>query len=272
MSSIRRIIREARADDIPGESSKVAWYLFLSLFPLILTIFALTGFLGGEAAFEWIMGNIRGSVPPDSARLLEDIIRQITMQQQPGALGIGLLLTIWSASAGFVALANGLNVMFEVKEKRSWWKKRALAIGILLASVFLLVGGAAVILAGPAVAGALGLGFIWNLLRWPVAFVLLIAFLWLIYYFLPNRDQSDAKGRILIGAVVGTVVWLIVTAGFRFYVSQFGNYSATYGAIGTVIVLMLWVFLTVVAILFGGEVAAVLQNVQADSREAPARA
>ena len=266
MRKLSRIFREAVADNITGESAKVAYYFFLSLFPLILVLFALTGLLGGERAFDWIMTQIQGRVPPQAAGLLRGVVREITSRPETGTLGIGLLLTLWAASGGVAALADGLNRMYDVREDRGFLKKRGIALLLLVAGLVLLVGGALAIIAGVPIIRSLGLGAAAELGAWILAFVLVVAQFALVYYVLPNRDQSRSKGTVLIGAVVGALVWLLATTGFQVYVTNFGRYRATYGAIGAVIVLMLWLYLTAFAILFGGEVASVLEGVHSDRR------
>ncbi|HEY8469276.1 MAG TPA: YhjD/YihY/BrkB family envelope integrity protein, partial [Longimicrobiales bacterium] len=148
MRKLSRIFREAVADNITGESAKVAYYFFLSLFPLILVLFALTGLLGGERAFDWIMTQIQGRVPPQAAGLLRGVVREITSRPETGTLGIGLLLTLWAASGGVAALADGLNRMYDVREDRGFLKKRGIALLLLVAGLVLLVGGALAIIAG----------------------------------------------------------------------------------------------------------------------------
>lgn len=257
---VKRTLREAKADNITGEAAKVAFYLVLSLFPLILVIFSLTGLLGGDAAFQWIMTRISTAAPPELADYLARFVRQITGQSRPDIFSLGLLLTLWAASGGFAAFADGLNTMYDIDETRSWWRRRLIAIGLMLASVVLLVGGSAAIVAGPEIVRAIGLPTLWNVLRWPVAFALFVALLWMIYLLMPNRDQSHARAETLVGAGVGAALWVLATAGFRFYIANFSSYSETYGFVGAVIVLMLWLYLTAAVALLGGEVAAVLEH------------
>jgi membrane protein len=266
MTKLKRIFRKAVADNITGESAKVAYYFFLSLFPLILVLFALTGLLGGERAFDWIMTQIQGRVPPQAAGLLRGVVREITSRPEAGTLGIGLLLTLWAASGGVTALADGLNRMYDVREDRGFLKKRGIALLLLVAGLVLLVGGALAIIAGVPIIRSLGLGPAAELGAWILAFVLVVAQFALVYYVLPNRDQSRSKATVLVGAVVGALVWLLATTGFQVYVANFGRYRATYGAIGAVIVLLLWLYLTALAILFGGEVASVLEGVRSERR------
>lgn len=257
---LKQTAREAIGDNLTGEAAKVAYYFFLSLFPLILVLFALTGLLGGDAAFRWIMGRLETALPADTATYLERFVRQVTDQPRPGVLSIGILLTLWSASNVFTAFADGLNTMYDVEETRSWWKKRLVAIALLVATAVLIVGSATAILAGGAIGRALGVGALWNALVLPIAFVLLTLGLWLIYYFLPAVESRRRKGRILVGAIVGALVWIGATYLFRLYVANFGSYGETYGFVGAVIVLLLWLYLSALAVLLGGEVAAVLES------------
>jgi membrane protein len=253
------LILEARADNVTGEAAKVAYYFFLSLWPLLLGLFAFTGIFGGEPAFEWIMGWIRQVLPGDATRFLVSYVRQITMDERPEMLSLGVLLMLWSGSNIFAALTDGLNVIYDVAETRSWWKRRAIAVGLLVAASVLLTSGATAVLAGNEIIRGLGLGRTVAFLRYPVAFAALSMLLWLVYYVLPARDQNVAKRYVTAGALVAATLWLTTTSLFRLYVADFGRYE-TYGIVGGVIVLLLWLYLTALAILFGGEVAVSLEQ------------
>lgn len=248
------------ADNLTGEAAKVAYYFFLSLFPLILVLFSLTGLLGGDEAFRWIMAGIQGTVPAETAGYLAEFVAEITGQPRPGLLSIGILLTLWSASGVFAALGDGLNTIYGVEHPRSWLRRRAIALALLVLGSALFIVGATLILAGPDIAEALRLGFVWRALSVPLAFVPLVLLMWSIYYVLPNRNLSHAKGSVLAGAVVGTLIWMAATYLFRLYVTNFGSYDKTYGFVGAVILLLLWLYVTALAILFGGEVAAQLEG------------
>ena len=256
----KEFVAKILADNITGEAAKVAYYFFLSLFPLILVLFALTGLVGGDAAFRWIMTQIQGAVPSESAGYLTQFIAEITNRQRPGLLSLGVVLTLWSASGGFAALGDGLNIIFGVEHPRSWWRRRVIALGLLVLGSSFFIIGATLILAGPDIAEALRLGFAWRVLSIPAAFVPLVLLMWIIYYFLPNRELKHAKGAVLAGAVGGTLLWMFATSLFRLYVANFGSYDKTYGFVGAVILLLLWLYVTAVAILFGGEIAAQLER------------
>lgn len=260
VSRAKRTVRGALDDNITGEAAKAAYYFFLSLFPMILALFALTGILGGTSAFDAIMGWLTGVLPGAATEYLADFVREITDNQRPGALSLGLLLTVWSASNFFAALGDGLDAMFNVRDRSSWWRKRLKSLLLMVLGVALLLGGAAALLAGPQLAAALGLAPIAQWIVWPLAFLLLVALFWLTYYIMPAHDQNAIRRELLIGAVAGTTVWILATALFRIYVSNIANFGRMYGFIGGIIILLLWLYITAFAMLFGGEVADMLAD------------
>ena len=257
---VREIFKEAMDDKITGEAAKAAYYFFLSFFPAILALFAFTGLVGGDDTFSWIMDRLRTALPGEAADLLAGFVAEVTGDSRPGLLSFGIIATLWSASNVFATLAEGLNRMYDLEEGRPWWKRRLLAVAALAAALVLLTSGTVVLLAGPELLSFLGLGAALEALRWPLVFVALLVMTWLVYYLLPARDQKGAGRQVAVGAVVGTLLWVLVTAGFRLYVANFGSYDEAYGFIGAIIVLLLWLYLTALAILFGGEVAATLEQ------------
>lgn len=257
---IWRIVLEARDDNLTGEAAKVAYYFFLSVWPLFLGLFAFTGIFGGEPAFEWIMGWVKALLPEEPTRFLEQYVRELTTESRPDMLSVGIVLTFWSGSNIFAALTDGLNVMYDIEEGRTWWKRRVMAIGLLLAASVLLTAGAASILAGREIIAGVGLETVYNWVRWPLAFVLLTTLLWLIYYYLPDRDQGMSLKCVTIGAVVGSTLWVLTTTCFRLYVANWGSYGETYGLVGSIIVMLIWLYLSALTILFGGEVAVSIEQ------------
>ncbi len=258
--TIRTVLKKAMADDILGTAARVAYYFFLAIFPAIIALFALAGIIGGDQAFDWIMSRVRQGLPQDAESIVEQFVAGITGESRPGLLSVGILGVLWAASSSFNGLTIGLNKMYDVEEGRSWWKRRLVAAGLFIAAGIVLNLGAAAILAGPELIRALGLDAFVVYATWAAAFAVITALFWLTYYLLPHADQSSGKKEVLIGAVVGTVVWALASVLFRTYVANFGSYAATYGVLAGVIVLMLWLYITALAILFGGEVAATLQQ------------
>ena len=261
---------------IGAESARVAYYVFLSLFPFLLAIFALTGLLGREALFNWVMHELVAALPSQAALALEDSVREITHVPRPGALALALLITVWGASHALTALADGLNAAFRVDRRRRWWQKKALGVVVVAVACVAVLLGALAVLAGPEIGARIGLRQLGSLLRWPVAAGLVVGMTWLFYYLLPNRKQGAVKLHLLGGAAVATVMWAVCTLVFRLYLSSFGRLDVVYGVLGGVVALLIWLYLAAMSILFGGEVAAGLVRLarrrRARSREARPKA
>ena len=238
----------------------MAFFFFLSLFPLVLIVFALTGLVGGDVAFARIAAFAQTAVPSYAWPFVGELIREITDRERPGILSLGIVLTLWAASNGIDALTVTLNRIYAVRERRSWWRRRGLAILILAAGTTLVVIGVAVVGPGLVWLRDTGLGPAWGVLRWPVAFLLTTATIWLAYRFLPARDQRGALRETAVGAVAASVGWTLATLLFGVYVTNFGRYGRTYGAVGAIIVLLIWFYIIGFAMLLGAELAAVLEQ------------
>jgi membrane protein len=257
VSFAKRVVRGALDDNIMGEAAKAAFYFFLSLFPMLIVLFAFTGLFGGEQAFDRIMDWLQDALPEDALGFVEDPVREVTEQRNPAAFSFGILIAVWAASNFFAALGDSLDNMFDARGG-SWWKKRLKAVLLMFVGGSLLFGSAFVLISGPQLAAAVGVSGIMQWLAWPIVFIMLVALLWAIYYILPAYDQSERRRELLVGAVAGTVLWLIATAGFRMYVGGFADYSRLYGIVGGVIVLLMWLYITAFVILLGGEIAEAL--------------
>jgi len=252
---VKGVARKASADQITTLAAAIAYAFFLSLFPLLFALFALTGIVGGDRAFHAIMSALEEAVPAQGAELLGTYIAQITNRSRPGLLSLGIVTTLWTAAGGVRAIMGALNEIYDLRESRGFWKPRLLALGVLLACAILFLAAAIAILIGPELVRLAKLGVAAEVVRWPIGFVLVVLVFWLLYYLLPDRDQSRSKGSLLVGAVAGALLWLAVTFLFQLYVANFGKYDLTYGALGAVVVLLLWLYLTALAVLLGGVVA-----------------
>jgi membrane protein len=243
-------------ENVPGLAAQVAYYAFLSLPPALMVVFALTGLVGGEPVAAWLTEQLTGVLPGEVSGLVEGFVHQVVFETAPGPLSIGLVLALWAASNVFVALADALNRAYEVRPRGSWIRKRLTAVGVMLGAVLLFILGSAALLAGPAITQWIGIGSlgatVWSLLQWPLAFALVVGAFWIVYFFLPARDQWAEKTRILKGAAAGAALWLLATMGFRLYIENFGQYTETYGFLGTIIVLLLWLYITSLVVILGG--------------------
>jgi membrane protein len=258
---LKKTGQEILSDNILGLAAQTAYYFFFSLFPLLLFTTPLIGVFGDpESIINWVTGQAERVLPPDALGLVLGVVNDVVFSPNaPGLISIGVLLAAWTGSNVFNNLIFALNRAYDVEESRPWWKARLISLAAVIVSGLFLLIASTIMLAGPElidfvvslVPGLEGTRTIWMIVQYPVAFVLLVGVMWMIYYFLPNLRQS--KRQVLVGAVVATVLWIGVTLGFRAYVTNFASYNKTYGAIGGVIILLTWMYLTMLVILAGGE-------------------
>jgi membrane protein len=261
--------KEISSDNVLGLSAQLAYYFFFSLFPLMLFLTPLVGLIGDEREnFELIMRQLATVVPRSAYDMLYGVVADIVFEPSaPGLMSIGALLALWAGSNIFNAMIDALNRAFDVTERRTWWKKRLVAVAAVIASGAIVLTATVVMLFGSQLVDWVGrlVGLdgtarvVWMVLQYLLAFVLLVALASGIYYFLPNVRHQD-RSHVLVGAVVATVLWIVVTLAFRSYVQNFGNYNKTYGTIGGVIVMLTWMYLTMLVLLSGGELVAELHH------------
>ncbi|MCP9495158.1 MAG: YihY/virulence factor BrkB family protein [Pyrinomonadaceae bacterium MAG19_C2-C3] len=276
----KRVFNEANSDDIWGHAAQLSYYFLLALFPLLLFLTAMLGYLVGEDSQlrDNLLGYLGQVLPGDAYRLVRSTVIEVTQASSGSKISFGILAAIWAASNGMGAICDTLNSAYNVKESRPWWKARLVAIGLTISIAVLIISALALILYGHNIAAAIARRFrlsqafesVWGILQYPVViFFVLLAF-GIIYYFAPNLKTKSWKW-ITPGAVVGVTLWLLVSFGFNLYLSYFNSYSATYGTLGAVIILMLWFYFTGLAILIGGEVNSELENAAAESGDPTAK-
>lgn len=259
-SVAQEVVHRCSRDRITTEAASIAFYFFVSFFPLILSLFALTGLIGREAAFDWIMNELLVALPVEASEWIGEFVLQVTSSRSASALSIGLVLSLWTASNIFAVLADGLNKAYQAKRRHQWWKRRALAMGLLLVMAVTMIVLAVGVLAGPTIAKVLQVENPFGSLTWPLTLLLAVSMMWLTYYWLPNHDQSRSKRWILVGAVVGTTLWVAATLLFRLFLSYTPRFSAIYGLVGGIVAFLIWLYLTALCILVGGEVAAAMER------------
>jgi membrane protein len=261
----QRTIKELRADDALGMAAQLAYYFLLALVPAIICVVAFASFLPPDSIQNTVAALAR-FVPGDVVNLLRDQLTSLAQRQNEGVFTIGLLMALWSSSAGMVAIVDVLNRAYDIADTRPWWKVRLSAILLTIGVAVFIVVALGLVLVGPTIADSLAvrLGFgaafatTWKILQWPVIFSLVALGLGLIYYFAPDAEQQWEW--ITPGAVVGTVLWLLASLGFKIYATQFGGFNETYGSLGAIIVLMLWFYLSALAIIGGAEMNAEIEH------------
>jgi membrane protein len=261
-----RTVKETMADDGLGLAAQLAYYFFLALFPALLFLLALASFFPLQQFTDDLASTLGRFAAPELVGVIQQQMAQIAQGAHGGLLSVGLLGALWSSSAALVAIISALNRAYDIEESRPWWKVRLIAIGLTVGVAIFILVSATLVLAGPTIADALasriGLGeafeWTWKILQWPIAFALASTGIGLVYYFAPDADQDWVW--VTPGSVIATALWFVASVGFRFYVVSFGNYQETYGALGGVIVLMLWFYLTGLAIIVGAEMNAEIEH------------
>jgi membrane protein len=269
----RRTLAAVIADNILGWSAELAYYFFLALFPALLFFVALASFFPIHDLTDQIIGALGRFAPGEVLALVRQQLLQISKNNNGGLLTLGLLGTIWSASSGMSAVIGTLNQAYHVQEGRSWVRVRITAILLTSALALFVLVSFALVLIGPAaadkVADLFHLGTVfawtWKIVQWPLIAALIIAGFAMVYYVGPDVKQEWEW--IAPGAVFAALIWLLVSLEFRLYVSAFGNYQKTYGAIGAVIVALLWFYLSGLALLIGAEMNAVIEHASPDGKD-----
>jgi membrane protein len=256
-------------DELSTRSAALSYYFILALFPMLLFLVSLVGVFAGPGSQlrDSIISGLGRLAPGSAATLIHSVVNQTFKSSSGLKLAMGLLGALWAASGGMGAVVVSLNVVYRVKETRTWWKQKLTIIGLTLALAALIVIALVLVLYGGKIgqllATHIGLGDVfriaWKVLQWPLSFGAMFLSFSIIYYFGP--DLKERKWYwVTPGAVAGVVLWLLASLGFRLYLHFFNSYSATYGSLGAVIILMLWLYITGFAVLIGGEVNWVIEN------------
>lgn len=262
---IKRTYSEINKDNVLGLAAQLAYYFLLGLAPAIVFVLALASFLPSNTLNDFI-NSLSGVAPPDVVAILRDQLTSLSQGEDTGLLTVGLLFALWSSSAAMVSIIDALNRAYGIDEGRPWWKVRLTAILLTLGVALFIVSALALVLVGPGLVDRLatrvGIGpavaAFWNIFRWPLAFTLVAFGIGIVYYFAPDAEQDWEW--ITPGAVLATVLWLVASIVFKYYVASFGNYQEGYGTLGGVIVLMLWFYLSALAVLVGAEMNAEIEH------------
>ncbi len=263
---LTRTYRELLADNCLGLAAQLAYYFFLALFPALLFLVAIVSFIPIAGLLDAITANLARVAPGEVLAIIQDQILKVAHGNNGGLLTLGMLGTIWSTSSGLTAIIDTLNQAYDIQEGRPWWKVKLIALGLTVALAVFIVISFALVLVGPALAqrvaawAHMGAAFAlaWTILQWPVIFVLVALAMAMIYYYAPDAVQEWVW--ITPGSLLATTLWLAISLGFKFYVSHFTSYNATYGAIGGVIVLMLWFYVSALAVLIGAELNSEIEH------------
>ncbi|HEX6731612.1 MAG TPA: YihY/virulence factor BrkB family protein [Pyrinomonadaceae bacterium] len=273
----KRVWNEIQKDEVFGRAAELSYYFLLALFPLLIFLTSTIGIVlgSGTGTRQALFSYLARVMPPSAFQLIESTMLEVSASSSGGKISFGILAALWAASNGLGAITQSLNVAYDVKESRPWWKQRLTAIGLTIALSVLIISALILVVAGGHIADGLArmFGFssvfsiTWKIVQWPIVLAFMILAFALIYYFAP--DLHDQKWKWLTpGSAIGVALWLAISVAFRVYLHFFDSYSNTYGSLGAVIILMLWLYFTGAAILIGGEINSEIENAAAQ-RGAP---
>lgn len=270
----RRVVRDAIEDDLIGRASGLAFDFLLALFPLLVFLLALFGLFASRSIQlrTGLLSYFAAFLPPLAFQLLKNTTEELAKAASEEKLTIGVLLALWFASGGVVSMISALNVAYRVKEARPWFKVRAIAIGLTLMISILIFFALCIVLAGGTLIDWIGKDLrlasemvaVWKALQWPAAALFVVFSYALIYSCGPNA-HSRRWYWITPGSAFGAVLWLAASGGFRVYLRYFNSYTAIYGSLGALVILVVWLYVTGLAFLIGGEINANIERAAAEN-------
>jgi membrane protein len=264
----QRAFEKLGDDELSTRSAALSYYFIMALFPMFLFLVSLVGVFASPTSDlrASILSGLGRLAPGSASGLVQSVVTETSKSSSGIKIGLGLLGALWAASAGMGAVVVSLNVVHKVTETRPWWKQKMTVVGLTLALAGLIIMALVLVLYGGKIgqllATTVGLGHYfkvaWDIFQWPLSFVAMFLSFSLVYYFAPNLHTQWRW--VTPGAALGVVLWLVASLGFRVYLHFFNSYSATYGSLGAVIILLLWLYLTGLAILIGAELNWVIEE------------
>lgn len=261
-----RVRNEMSADNLDIVSAGVAFYAMLALFPAIAALVALYGLIADPVSIREHAALVAALLPAEAGAIVTEQLDKLTTAKNQGlslAAAFGIALTVWSASKGIKSILTALNIVYGEREARGFFRENALALGLSLGAILLVVAWIGIMLLIPVLidwfAFGTWIGELLNLLRWPLLALLFLFALGVLYRFGPYRRAPKSRW-VSVGAVVSLVLWIAASLGFSWYVANFGSYNETYGSIGAIIVLLLWFYISAYVVLFGAELNAEIEH------------
>ena len=259
-NTLKHTRREVKQDNLTIVAAGVAFFAVLAIFPALAALISIYGLVADPAAVEQQVASLRGVLPAEAADLIGRQLSRIasgSSQTLGWSLALSVLLGLWSANKGMKGLIQGLNIAYGEEDRRSWFKRTAIQLGLTLGAIIAAIVAIGMVVALPAVLSFLGLGggarIGVEVARWVLLAALVVVGLGVVYRIGPARGALRPRRWITPGAVVATVLWLIGSVLFSIYVANFGSYAKTYGALAAVVILLIWFYLTAFVILLGAE-------------------
>ncbi len=264
-----RLQREMGYDDCMGMAAQIAFYTMLGLFPfLIFLLSLLSTFPWGESLKPLMLGALSDQMPPESAEYVAGIVLELLPNYSQGLLGIGLLVSLWGASMAVGALITTINRAYNIRPRRHMVTQKIMSIVLVLLLSGMWLMSMTIILVGPGITQSIfefmGIASetntFWTSVRLPMAFMLNLTALSILYFFAPEARQRFLS--ILPGAFTSTILWLLASFAFRFFLQNFGAYNKTYGSLAAVVILMVWLWISGLVFLLGAEINSLMKRIE----------
>lgn len=263
-SWLKELVTRFQRNEIPSRAAELAYYFLLSLFPFLIFLITLIGFFPLEP--KDVLNLIREFAPEQTMKMIEVNLNAIIGSHNEGLLSFGIIATIWSASNGINAIVRAFNRAYEVEESRSFLVARGMAMILTVGMIFVIITALLLPVFGKAIGLYLFSTFgvsdtfltIWSASRWILSAMILFIVFTGLYYFAPNKQLKLRE--VTRGSAFATFGWMLASLVFSYYVGNFGNYTATYGSIGGIIILLLWLYISGMIIIIGGEVNAIYRQ------------
>ncbi len=273
---VETLIRAIDRHRVIDLAAQLAYWALLAVFPFVIFLLTVVGYLPLDDVDRQLMGWAAPFMPDAALRLVWETVHEVLGKRRGGLLTISLLGALWSASGGASALAVAINRAYGVEETRPYWRRKGLAILTTIGATGLLIVAVAGATLGPnlihAVLDFTGVGgsysgfvVFWSWVRWPASIAALIVLLAAAYNVLPNVRHGF--GLVSLGSLVAVAIWFAVSWGFRIFVGLVGSYARTYGALGAVVMLLTWIYLSGIAVIIGAEVNATLAHFRGEARD-----
>ena len=263
---ILALYEELERDNVFNGAAALGFYLTLAIFPAMIFVMAIIPYLPIPRVDLAIMDLLREAMPERAAEMFSGVVAEITRERRGGLVSLGIAGTLWAASTGMYAIMQQLNVAYDVEETRSFVRARAVALALTLLFSVLVLGAFSLVVLGGVIQGWLAQHFgfadallvLFSVFRWIVIVLAMLLALALVYYAAPNRRTRFRL--VTAGTLTAMLLLVAASLGFRYYTGHFSDYSATYGSIGAVVVLMMWLYLSGLVMLLGAEIDAMLES------------
>jgi membrane protein len=266
----RTVFEQIIADNVFGQAAELAFYFLFALFPLIFSMVTSVGLFvshNGELQYD-LLSYFADLFPPTAFDLLRRVSNEVVAHASREKLTFGIVTAVWCVSSSITSMISFLNTAHHVRETRPWFKARAIALALSLLISMLLLAALFMVLVGSHFVGWLGAGLdlnpllvlVWKALQWPIAIFFVALSCSLIYYYGPDLKERRRWHWFTPGGAVGGFIWLVASFGFRLYLHFFNSYSVSYGSLGAVIILLVWLYATGLACLIGAEINAEIER------------